>query len=156
MRITKERDPPREHEPDGALRTLQSGNGLLSRGMYELAAREYRQFLKDHADHEKAATARYGLGVALVRLKQYDEAAEALAPLRDAKDFEFAAEADLLLAQCDLARGKIDPATETLERLAGGRSATADEAAALLAETHYRAGRYERAEATCRHDPPGR
>src|SRR5438045_1566464 len=68
---------------DEALRSYLSGNGFLTRGMYELAAKEYRGFLKDHPDHEKAATARYGLGVALVRMKKYDEAAGVLGPLAD-------------------------------------------------------------------------
>src|SRR4051812_27276541 len=48
---------------ESATRAYLAGNGLLSRGMYELAAAEYRKFLAEHADHEKAPQARYGLGV---------------------------------------------------------------------------------------------
>src|SRR5436190_15520790 len=60
--------------PDPALRDYLSGNGLLGRGMNELAVQEYRKFLSEHGDHEKAAVARYGLSVALFRLKKFDEA----------------------------------------------------------------------------------
>jgi TolA-binding protein len=135
-------------EPDPALRSYLSGNGFLTRGMYELAAKEYRDFLKEHPDHTKAATARYGLGVALVRMKQYDQAAEALTPLAEVQGFEFAAEAALLLAQCDLARGKLDEAAAGLERLKN--TAVADDAGVMLAEARYRAGQYDQAEAACR------
>ena len=40
-----------------ALRTYLTGNGLLNRGLHSLAAAEYRKFLDEHPDHEKAPTA---------------------------------------------------------------------------------------------------
>src|SRR5687768_9406811 len=57
-----------------ALREYLSGNGLLNRGLYDLAAEEYRKFLAAHPNHAKAPVARYGLGVALNRLGRNDEA----------------------------------------------------------------------------------
>src|SRR5690606_26095116 len=57
---------------DPALREFHSANGLLARGMDELAVTEYRKFLEASPNHEKAPTARYGLGVALFRLKRFD------------------------------------------------------------------------------------
>ena len=63
---------------DATQRDYLSANGLLNRGMYELAATEYRKFLSANATHEKAPTARYGLAVALFRLNQFDEALKEL------------------------------------------------------------------------------
>ena len=51
----------RADQTDITVRDYLSGNGLLNRGLYELAATEYRKFLSEHGDHEKAAVARYGL-----------------------------------------------------------------------------------------------
>ena len=64
-----------------SLRDYYSANGLLNRGLYDLAAAEYRKFLSKHEDHEKAPVARYGLAVSLFRMKQYDAAAQELEPL---------------------------------------------------------------------------
>lgn len=145
-------DLPAAAEPDPAVRSYLSGNGLLSRGMYELAAKEYRDFLESHADHEKAPVARYGLGVALFRMKQYDEAAAELAKLRNLRGFAFGAEAALLLAQCDLLRSRDDEAATGLERLLKDYPDhdTADDAAALLAEARYRQGKFDLVAEPCR------
>ena len=47
-----------------------SGNGLLHRGLYDLAAAEYDKFLSAHPDHEKAPRARYGLAVCHFQLNR--------------------------------------------------------------------------------------
>ncbi len=65
-----------------ALRDYHSANGLLNRGLHELAISEYRRFLDAHGEHDKAPTARYGLAVCLYRLERYDEATEELLQLR--------------------------------------------------------------------------
>lgn len=139
-------------EADPALRAYLSGNGLLARGVYELAVKEYRDFLRAQPDHAKAATARYGLGVALVRLKKFDEAREALSPLGAEEEFEFRGEAELLLAQCDVAAGRLKEAAERLDRLLTERPdhPVADDAAALLVEAQYVAGEYAAAEEAAR------
>ena len=59
---------------DPVLHDYLNANGLLNRGLYELAATEYRKFLDQAGDHEKAPLAHYGLGVCLFRLKKYDAA----------------------------------------------------------------------------------
>lgn len=130
---------------ESAERDYFSANGLLSRGLYELAAKEYRSFLAAHADHPKASSARYGLGVALFRLGKFEEAAKELAAIKPAADFEFAAETLFLLAQSDLELKRYDAAAAALASLSDQRFAThdlADDAAALLAETEYRQGRF--------------
>ena len=63
---------------DMVLREYHSGNGLLNRGMHEMAAAEYRKFLGVHGNHDKAPTARYGLGVCLYRLGRHDDAVKEL------------------------------------------------------------------------------
>ena len=126
---------------DPALRGYHAANGFLSRGLNELAVREYRAFLDQHADHDRASTARYGLGVALHRLGRVEESADALAPLVGV-DFEFAADADLLLGQCRFTQGRYADAaarfTSMLSR--DPEHASAPVAAALLVEAEYRGG----------------
>ena len=50
---------------EAILRGYHSGNGLLSRGLHEMAVTEYRKFLAEHSEHDKAGSARYGLAVCL-------------------------------------------------------------------------------------------
>ncbi len=134
-----------------ALRDYFTGNGLLNRGMYELAVAEYRGFLKEHADHEKAPVARYGLAVSLFHLARYDEAVVELEQLRPRSQFAYAAEVLTILGRCQLARGRFDAAAEcfgdTVRDHAGHD--LADDAAALQAESLYRAGTFERVEGPC-------
>src|SRR5437867_8272152 len=79
------------------LREYYSGNGLLQRGLYELAAAEYRKFLSAHAEHEKAPIAHYGLAVCLFRTQQYDAALVELNPLAARQEFAYAAEVAIML-----------------------------------------------------------
>ncbi|MCH6552082.1 MAG: tetratricopeptide repeat protein, partial [Planctomycetes bacterium] len=128
-----------------ALRGYFTGNGLLNREMYELAVPEYRRFLDDHADHEKAPVARYGLAVSLFRLARYDEAVVELKQLRPRAGFAYAAEVLTILGQCQLARGQFDMAAECFGDVLREHPGhdLADDAAALAAESLYRAGRFE-------------
>jgi len=137
---------------DAALRSYLAGNGLLNRGLYEPAAAEYRSFLAEHGDHEKAAAARYGLGVCLFRLEKYDEAATELATLRRLADFPYSAEAGVIEGQCHLTRGRYAEAAAAFEDVLkkGGNPEMADDAAAGAAEALYRSGKYEDAAARCR------
>ncbi|RMH29400.1 MAG: hypothetical protein D6693_01995 [Planctomycetota bacterium] len=125
---------------DPALRAYHAANGFLSRGLNELAVREYRAFLEQHAGHDAAPVARYGLGVALHRLGRIDEAADALSPLVGV-DFEFAADADLLLGQCRFAQGRYAEASARFESMLARAPdhASAPAAAALLVEARHRA-----------------
>jgi len=45
-------------EDQAELRAYLTGNGLLNRGLHSLAAAEYRKFLDEYPDHEKAPIAR--------------------------------------------------------------------------------------------------
>ncbi len=129
---------------DPALRSYLAGNGLLNRGLYDLAATEYRRFLSDHSDHDRAPLAQYGLGVCLFRTKQYAEAIEQLTPVAAASDFEFAAEVATMLGQSHLALKQYEPAAKFFQ--AGARKhpkhALADEAAVGATESLYLLGRY--------------
>ena len=130
---------------DAVLREYHSGNGLLKRGMHKMAAAEYGKFLATHGNHEKAPTARYGLGVCLYHLGQYDEAAKELGKVSKLKDFDFAAEVATLLGQCHLARQEYAEAAVSFGRVVQDYAGhdTADDAAALAIESLYRAGRLE-------------
>lgn len=130
---------------DPALREYLSANGLLNRGMNELAVAEYRKFLHDNPEHAKAAVARYGLGVALFRMKKYEDAAMELRPLMDSADFEFAAETLLIVGQSEFEQKKHEQAAEPLARLAAEHPEhdAADDAAAMAVESLYRLQRYD-------------
>jgi len=142
----------RADETDITARDYLSGNGLLNRGLYELAAAEYRKFLSEHGDHEKAAVARYGLAVSLFRLGQFDEAVAELTPLQKLPEFVYAAETWTIAGQCHLARGRnaaaFDAFNVVVERF--GEHELADDAAAGAIEALYADKRYEEAVKRCR------
>lgn len=134
------------------LREYYSGNGLLQRGMFDLAAAEYRKFLDRQPDHEKAPVAKYGLAVCLYRTGKLDAAAKELAALAGAPKFEFAAEVAVMLAQCRLQKGQHAAAAELLAKLLKDQPdhALAADASALLVEALYRDGRHDDAIAQAR------
>ena len=127
------------------LRSYHSGNGLLQRGMFDLAAEEYRRFLDAHPDHNKAASARYGLAVCEFRRARMDEARQELEKLEGDSDFTYAAEVQTMLGQCRLALGQFADAAKSFDRVLKrhGDHKLAADAAALLAEAEYRAGRFD-------------
>src|SRR5688572_32462655 len=65
-------------EVDAATKKLAAANGLFQRQLYELAGEQYAQFLKDHANHPQATTARYALSICHYKQNKYAEAAEQL------------------------------------------------------------------------------
>lgn len=134
----------RADDDSDELREFYSANGLINRGLHELAAVEYRKFLNDHPSHEKAPVAKYGLGVCLYHLKKFEEAAEVLSPLRKIKEFAFSAEVATMLGQCHLETGHEDAALEDFEDVLAHqpKHALADDAAAGMVEALYRLGRY--------------
>jgi len=135
--------------PDAAQREFLSANGLLNRGMNELAVAEYRKFLAANSTHEKAPTARYGLSVALFRLGQYDEALTELKPLESLGDFAFGADAAVLAGQCHMAKERYVPAAQAFQAMLAryGTHALADDAAAGATEALYLAGKNDEASA---------
>lgn len=136
-----------ERDVDPALRAYLSGNGFLNRGMYELAVAEYRSFLTAQWNHVKAPIARYGLAVALFRMKQYEPAIAELTRLHGRGDFEYAAEVGTLLGQSHLAGKAYEQAAEAFARVVrdhGGHD-LADDAASSQAEALYLEGQYDEA-----------
>jgi TolA-binding protein len=127
-----------------ATRLYNSGTGFLNREMYDLAVQEYQRFLEQHAGHEKAPLARYGLAVALSRLERHAEARDLLAKWRPPSNFEFAVESRLLLGQCQMALAAFEGAAGILAEVARDHPdhALADQVLALQAEALYRAGRH--------------
>ncbi len=121
---------------------------MLNRGLYDLAATEYRGFLEGYANHEKAGVATYGLGVSLFRLQRYDEAADVLAPVSGRRGAPYPAETATIAGQCMIAMGEPAKATSHFEYVLDRHSDhdLADEAASLLAEAFYYSGQYERVE----------
>ncbi len=132
---------------DAALRRYLTGNGLLNRGMDDLAAAEYRAFLEASPNHEKAPLARYGLAVALFRTGNLEGSREQLEQLKDERGFEFAAETQVMLGQCLAATGEHEDAAKLFASVIEnyGEHDLADDAGALSVESLYRAGRHERA-----------
>lgn len=132
---------------DPALRSYLSGNGLLNRGLHDLAAVEYRKFLEEYSDHDRAPLAHYGLAVCLFRTKDHAGAIEHLTPISDDSDFEFAAEVATMLGQSHLALKKYDPAAKYFQ--VGARThaehALADESAVGATEALYLGGHHDEA-----------
>jgi len=129
------------------LRSYYTGNGLLNRGLYELAAPEYRTFLEEHPDHEKSALARYGLAVSLFRLGDFSEAMVQLELLDGVPNFSYAPEVQLLMGHCLLDAARYDEAGDRFARVVDDyrEHESADDAAALLVECRYRADRHAEA-----------
>lgn len=136
---------------DAALRDYLSANGLLNRGLYELAEKEYRQFLRAHESHAKAPIARYGLAVCLYRTEKFAAAVKELEPLTEVANFAFAAEVRAMLGQCHLALKDYPAAARACQELLRNheRNELADDAAALLIEAHYLGGEHEAALKQC-------
>jgi TolA-binding protein len=141
-----------EVNDEAALRSYLSANGLLNRGLYDLAEQEYRRFLQEHGSHEKAPVARYGLCVCLYRTEQFAAAITELSQLVSQKNFAFAAEVRAMLGQCHLALKQYDQAAEALTDLlrTHGEHELADDAAALLVEAYYLGNKHEPALEHCR------
>lgn len=127
---------------DPVLADFHLANGLLNRGLHDLAADAYRKFLEAHAQHEKAPVARYGLGVCLTRLGKPREAVEQFVALRGVRDFPFAAEAAVLHGQALLALERFDDAVAVLSDAVEKHPnhELSDDAAAAGVEAAVRAG----------------
>jgi tetratricopeptide (TPR) repeat protein len=98
-----------------ALQRYYTANGLLNRGLHELALVEYQAFLETSGDHAKAPVARYGMGLCLMELDRPDEAVVVLAPVVTKRDGPYVTESRLLMAQAHVARGDLPAAVAPLE-----------------------------------------
>lgn len=139
-------DPPSTSDP-AELRSYRTANGLLDRGLHQMAVEEFERFLAAYADHEKAPLARYGLGVGQFRLGRCPEAVAALSPLRDRTEFEYSPEVLMILGQCALGEKDFAAAAKAFDQVASRfpGHVLADDAAAAGVEANYGAGEFERA-----------
>ncbi|MCO6436700.1 MAG: tetratricopeptide repeat protein [Phycisphaerae bacterium] len=130
---------------DEALRTYYAGNGLLNRGLFDLAAEEYQRFLSRWPEHEKAITARYGLAVSLFRLDRCSAALPELEMLKQAEDLPYAAEVAVMLGQCRSRAGDFAGAVKAYETVLTEhpKHQLADDAALGAAEASHRLHRKE-------------
>ena len=144
--------PSKTDASDAELRDYYSANGLLNRGLYDLAVAEYGKFLAEHSEHAKAPVARYGLAVCLFRLERFEEAAAELARLRGAEDLPYLPEVLTMQGQCLLSLDHPGEAADAFDAVlrAHRDHDLADDAVAGATESHYRAGHYDEAESRCR------
>lgn len=133
---------------DASIQDYHSGNGLLSRGLYDLAAKEYEKFLAEHSDHAKAPVARYGLALCLFRQQQLEAALTQLAAIVNLPSFEYAAEALALSGQCAMGLSQYERAGKAFQTFVQRfpEHDLADDAAALGIESWQRAGQPQHAD----------
>lgn len=124
-----------------------AANGFLNRGLYDLAVEEYRKFLAGSPGDARAGTARYGLGVALYRLKRFRDAAQELERVAVDKRFAFGAETLTVLGECRLEAREFEGAAEAFRRAATEfrDHDLSDSAAAGWTEALYRCGKHDEA-----------
>lgn len=134
-------------EMNAALQAYYSANGLLNRGLYDLAVEEYRKFLSEYGGHDKADVARYGLGVSLFRLGRHEQAAQVLSAIEPKEDFGYAVEVATILGQCYLALDEPGRAADAFDQVREGAMdhPLADDAVVGAAEAYYLAGEYKHA-----------
>ena len=88
---------------------------LFNIGLYQQAIPAYQEYLKEHAQHEKAIDARYGLGISYYNLKQFDNAAKELAQVAASPKAPDAPRAHLLHGQCMLMLNKSADAEKSFD-----------------------------------------
>lgn len=124
------------------LRPYRTANGLLNRGLYDLAIPEYEAFLAAQPNHAKAPAARYGLAVCYFRLDRWNDALVELESLDELGSFEFEAEVDLLTGHAHFAEQNYIAAAGSFAEIVNENREheLADDAASWLVESRYRAG----------------
>jgi TolA-binding protein len=145
----QDKDP---NQPDAAAKKLMAASGLFAHQMYELAAREYTEFLKEHAKHPEAASARYGLAICHYRLGRHADAAKELATvLTDAK-FAKRDEALAVLGYCHLVAKDHAKALAAFEEVLSRhpKSRQAEYAAASRLQALHLLGRHAPAAEACK------
>ena len=98
-------------------RDLATANGLLARGMYDLAAEEYAALLDGDLDEGSRPLAQYGLAICLYHLDRLPEALAVLESLEDATALPYHADALVLLGRIRLMLGDPEGALPVLERM---------------------------------------
>ncbi|MEL7473567.1 MAG: tetratricopeptide repeat protein, partial [Planctomycetota bacterium] len=124
------------------LRAYDAANGLLQRGLHELALEEYDTYLaNDPEDEGLIAAARYGRAVCLVRLDRHEDALPTLDELGAIDGFEFAAEVAYLRGHAHRRAGRHAAAARHFDTLRSEHPEhpTASGGTALWIESLYRA-----------------
>lgn len=136
-------EKPRPQQVDPATKKLLAAHGLFQRGLFKLAAPEYESFLKDHADHPDATTARYAVAVCRYRLNEFEPAIQLLDEVLRDERFKQRDEALAVLGHSHLARKDYDRSLEAFEQLLAqyGQSKQAEAAALNRAQVLYLAGK---------------
>jgi len=102
--------------PDGGDDDYRFIVGLCEQGLYDMAAKEAADFLREHRGHERVRHARYRLATSLFELGRRGEAREHFERLSGADDFEFAGEVAFRLGQIELDAERWAAAAEAFER----------------------------------------
>ena len=86
----------------GDAETLQTAHGLLGRGLFDLAAKEYRSYLSgvEPSDDDDYLEAAYGLALSLYNLEDPEGALRVMSATNADVDFVYAAELRLLRGTC--------------------------------------------------------
>ena len=103
----------KEQASDPALKQFYLASAAYNRRLYPAAISQYSDFLKKYSTHTKADHARYGLGISLYAMKQYEKAIPQFATLLAKKNLAntFSRERLVMLqGQCLLHGGKKDEA----------------------------------------------
>jgi TolA-binding protein len=103
--------------PDAADKQFMAASGLFERGLYELAAEEYRGFIAGHPRHERIATARYALGLCHYQLGDHDKAIDPLKTALKDKQLPDRDQALAVLGHCQLLAGRTEQAIRTFDQL---------------------------------------
>ncbi|HZL37968.1 MAG TPA: tetratricopeptide repeat protein [Tepidisphaeraceae bacterium] len=109
--------PAQSHEADAASKKLMAANGLAHRGLYKLAADEYKELLAQNPAPQQATAERYALGLCLYQLHDYPAAIEPLqTALKDSK-LDHRDDALAMLGYCQLNGKQYDEAQATFAGL---------------------------------------
>jgi TolA-binding protein len=132
---------------DAATKRLMAADGLFRRGMLDLAAEEYAEFLKDHPKHPQAATARYGLGLCCYRRKDYAAAVNHVGKALEDRSFSPRDEALAVLGDAALSAEDYSRGLQAFEEILRHhrKSDYADRAAYSRAHVLYLAGKTDQA-----------
>lgn len=135
--------------PDHADRALSTAHGLLGRGLNDLAAAGYREFLKANPAHPKANEAHYGLAVAVFRQQRWEDALAELRTLNDPQ-FAFAGDVAEMSGECLLSLNRPAEAVEAFRKLTPQPDhVLADDAAAGLVRALFLLAEHDELEREC-------
>lgn len=124
---------------DLALERYYTANGLYNRQLFELAAREYSEFLESYPGHEKSMRVRLGLALSTYGMGKYDEAEPLLEKLSSVAEGAELTQIHLIWGQTLLTLDRASDASKVFEGgLAGSDSVSRENLMAGLVEALYR------------------